>query len=233
MTSAGGGRGPGLELLATGRSANVYRVDESTVLRRYRDGTDVTAEADLMRHLGGAGFPVPAVFGARGTELLMERLTGPTLLERLVAGRMDGRHAVDLLVDLHHRLHSVPLPAGLPGADPGDAILHLDLHPANIIMSERGPVVIDWRDAAPGPADLDQAMSALVMASVALDPANPWAALAQAFLQGFCARIGEVPPALLDAAAARRLQDPGISPDDAAEILPALDLVRELWPAVP
>ena len=37
-----------------------------------------------------------------------------------------------------------------PWADGGDRIIHLDLHPLNVLMSRRGPVVIDWSNAAPG-----------------------------------------------------------------------------------
>jgi aminoglycoside phosphotransferase (APT) family kinase protein len=35
--------------------------------------------------------------------------------------------------------------------DGGDALVHLDLHPLNVIMHpERGPVVIDWANASRG-----------------------------------------------------------------------------------
>ena len=68
-------------------------------------------------------------------------------------------------MDLHDRLHA--LPARL-STDPADRILHLDLHPLNVMLTSRGPVVIDWRNATEGPADFDVAMTALIFAEVAV-----------------------------------------------------------------
>ena len=77
----------------------------------------------------------------------MERLHGPTLLQALAAGEItlvDGGH---LLAELHARLHAVPPP---PGHD--DVVVHLALHPANVILSERhGPALVDWANARTGP----------------------------------------------------------------------------------
>ena len=54
-----------------------------------------------------------------------------------------------MLADLHDRLHEIAGPDWLPGMpDGGDRLLHLDLHPLNVIMSPNGPVVIDWPNAA-------------------------------------------------------------------------------------
>ena len=39
--------------------------------------------------------------------------------------------------------------------DGGDRFLHLDLHPLNVIMSARGPIVIDWANASRGEALTD------------------------------------------------------------------------------
>ena len=33
----------------------------------------------------------------------------------------------------------------------GDRVLHIDLHPENVIISPAGPVVIDWSGASAGP----------------------------------------------------------------------------------
>jgi Ser/Thr protein kinase RdoA (MazF antagonist) len=58
--------------------------------------------------------------------------------ESLVAGLSpDGGRA--LLAGLHDRLHAL----AWPGAAPGEALLHLDLHPLNVILRGSGPVVID------------------------------------------------------------------------------------------
>lgn len=55
------------------------------MLRRYRERGEVTREAATMAHVAAHGFPVPAVFVATGTDLVMERLYGPVLLDALAA----------------------------------------------------------------------------------------------------------------------------------------------------
>ena len=48
-------------LLASGRDADVFALGEHTVLRRYRDGSDATREAELMRYVAAQNYPVPTV----------------------------------------------------------------------------------------------------------------------------------------------------------------------------
>jgi aminoglycoside phosphotransferase (APT) family kinase protein len=43
--------------------------------------------------------------------------------------------------------------------------VHLDLHPDNVILSRRGPVVIDWRNARRGDGAIDVATTWLIMAT--------------------------------------------------------------------
>ncbi|MFI0517473.1 phosphotransferase [Streptomyces sp. WSLK1-5] len=66
---------------------------------------------------------------------------------------------------LLHRLHSVPARVS---ADPANRILHLDLHPDNVMLTSGTPVVIDWRNTEEGPPGLDWGMSALILAQVAV-----------------------------------------------------------------
>lgn len=85
-----------LEIVGRGRAADVYALpgDGRWVLRRCRDGGDTTREAKLMTRLAEQGYPVPAVRRAEGPDLVMERLTGPTLLDAVVAGTYEpGRRA--------------------------------------------------------------------------------------------------------------------------------------------
>ena len=53
-------------LLGTGRTADVFDVGGGRVLRRYRDGTDATHEAEVMQWVRAQGVPVPEVFEADG-----------------------------------------------------------------------------------------------------------------------------------------------------------------------
>ena len=73
---------------------------------------------------------------------------------------------------------------GLYSAPEGDRLLHLDLHPFNVLVDESGQVsgVIDWANAAAGHPDLDRARSLAILnrdpAAVARRADPAWAALA-------------------------------------------------------
>lgn len=208
---------------ASGRDADVYLIEADRVLRRYRAGGDVTAEAAVMRYLADQGFPVPRVYAAQGPDLILERLTGPTLAEALFAGELTPTTAASVLAELHARLHS--LPARL-GTDPADRILHLDLHPLNVIMTPDGPVLIDWRNSAEGPSDLDTALSALILGQVAVDPDLGYAGPAAALLSAFLAVVEGDPLRMLDRAVRLRRDHHGQTPAEVGRLGHAVALVR-------
>lgn len=178
-----------MELIAGGRDADVFDAGPGRVLRRYRNPTqDTTREAAIMRHAARAGYPVPAVYEADGPDLVLERIEGPTLFEAMTRRPWKLRSYAGLLADLHTRLGRIPAPgdAHAPfGA--GDSLLHLDLHPGNVVMGGAGPVVIDWTNAARGPAAAGVADTWLVVASARPDATRLTAALA-ASAQGLFTR---------------------------------------------
>ncbi|MGA3148890.1 MAG: phosphotransferase, partial [Acidimicrobiales bacterium] len=104
-------RTPG-PLLASGRDADIYECGQGLVLRRSRAGRSMAAEARVMDWVRGHGYPVPAVeeISEDGTDLIMERIAGPSMVT--VLGRrpwtlgQQGRS----LADLHKRLHEIPVP---------------------------------------------------------------------------------------------------------------------------
>ena len=210
-------------LLTVGTTADIFLVDEDRVLRRYREQHDLSREVELMRHLGRHGFPVPEVYSADGLDLLMERLHGPTLLQALTAGEISLPAGGQMLAELHERLHAVPPP---PGS--GDVVVHLALHPANVILSERhGPVLIDWAAARTGPGDLDVAVTGVIIGEVAVDEDEPeYARAARALLAAFLAAADGDPVPHLDAAVRIRLADPSLVPGERALVEPAAALVR-------
>jgi Ser/Thr protein kinase RdoA (MazF antagonist) len=57
----------------------------------------------------------------------------------------------------------------VPGSRAGDEVLHLDLHPANVMLTSSGPVVIDGTNARAGPAGPIVAMAYLIMGSSEVD----------------------------------------------------------------
>jgi aminoglycoside phosphotransferase (APT) family kinase protein len=214
---------PGPAPLASGRDADVFALDAHRVLRRYRRGGDVGAEAAVMAYLGEQGFPVPRVYSAAGTDLVMERLDGGTMLRALVAGDIGVPDAARMLAGLLSRLHALPARRSV---DAGARILHLDLHPDNVMLTCRGPVVIDWRNATEGPPDLDLATSALIVAEVGVDEGAELAGIARAFLAELLACAEGDPVRLLDRAVARRRADPARTAVEVDRLPSAAALVR-------
>jgi len=207
---------------AAGREADVFAIGEGRVLRRYRTGGDVTREAEVMAYAGGLGYPVPRVFSAHGPDIVMERLDGPTMAQALFAGTLAVTEGATMLADLLRRLHQLPARSG------PDTIVHLDLHPENVLLTARGPVVIDWRNAREGPADLDTAFSALILAQVAIGSIeHPMGAGAGVLLDLFLQQAPGDPLRLLDDAVAMRREQPTMSADEVAALGAAAARVRQ------
>jgi RIO-like serine/threonine protein kinase len=104
-----------------------------------------------MRYLRQAGYPVPEVFDADGPDLVMARLEGPDMLADLAARPWRMARYAQVLAGRHDRLHQLAAPAGLfrPFGS-GDRVMHLNLHPGNVMLTADGPVVIDWSNASAG-----------------------------------------------------------------------------------
>jgi aminoglycoside phosphotransferase (APT) family kinase protein len=218
-------------LLGSGRSADVYALGTGRVLRRYRVPIDVAAEARLMRYLAASGYPVPEVYDAHGRDLVLERLDGRDMLTDL--GRrpwLIPRHA-RTLADLHDRLHQIAAPPGWPAAGlhgaaggTGTVVLHMDLHPGNVMLSSRGPVVIDWVGALAGPAGADVALAYLIMTTAEADLIPFWlrpviGVLRRAFCRRFTAAVRDSPWPHIAAAARVRMADINTRPSEAARLL--------------
>jgi aminoglycoside phosphotransferase (APT) family kinase protein len=160
-------------LVGAGRNADVYDVGGGRVLRRYRDGRDAAAvdrEAQVMAHARAHGVPVPEVFDVSGSDIVMERATGPTMLDVLARRPWTLRRQARLLARLHETVHQAPALPGLRalGGDEdlgSEVLLHRDLHPMNVILTSAGPVIIDWEGAGRGPAMYDVAWTWVIIAS--------------------------------------------------------------------
>lgn len=223
-------------LLATGTVADVFALDDRRVLRRDRNGRDASGEAEILRHVVAHGFPAPTVLHVDGPDLVAERLHGPTLLQAMTAGEVSLHDAAAILADLHRRLHAIPAPAGWsdprsqwPHVSGGPTVVHLDLHPANVILTEvYGPALIDWSSARTGPAELDVALTALIIGEVVVDAGGEYSSAARALLAAFLAAAGHEFLSALDDAAALRAQDPSLVAGE-RELVPAsAALVRDL-----
>jgi len=126
-------------------------------------------EAQSMNYLAGHGYPVPAVedISDDGCDLVMQRIDGRSMVQQLGRAPWSVHRQADTLARLHQQLHEIPVPDFLPSApvSEGSSILHLDLHPLNVIISSSGPVVIDWTSACVGNPDADVALAWLLMSA--------------------------------------------------------------------
>jgi tRNA A-37 threonylcarbamoyl transferase component Bud32 len=199
-----------MRLLAHGRDADVFDLGDGRVLRRFRYDGDVAAEAAVMIRLRESGFPVPEVYEAAGTDLVMERVPGPTLLTAVRNGDKGIAEAAAIMVDLHDRLRK-------------HQVLHLDLHPDNVLMGPDGPVLIDWTNSADGPPELDAAVSALILAQEAVS-GSELAGLAGELLKAFAPQLDVSTE--LDRAVQYRRANPTMSARELADLDRAADLVR-------
>ncbi|WP_377273123.1 phosphotransferase [Peterkaempfera sp. SMS 1(5)a] len=218
------------ELVGTGRTADVFALDDGRVLRRYRDGADGTGELAVMAHLAEHGYPVPAVWpGEAANELVMERLSGVTMRQALTDGTIAPERAGEMSAELLRRLHTVPARLS---ANPGDRVLHLDFHPENVMLTAEGPIVIDWATTAEGPPGLDSAMTALILAQAAVTmPAV--AAVARAVLTPLVRHLGSIDETHLAAARARRAANPTLSREEVDRLDDAMALIRSAGTSTP
>lgn len=191
-------------------------------------------EEAAMRAAGEAGLPVPDVL-ARGVwegrpAMLLSYLPGRTALDALVAapGEVERVGAVlgRALAHLHaHAVAPAPLsddPDGwielagprfastqerlraLPRRD--DALLHLDFHPANVLLAGDGGSVtgvVDWTGARAGDPRADVARAMVLLDAAPAPPGTfPFgreemqrAALVRSFRGGYESLAGPLPPA--------------------------------------
>jgi aminoglycoside phosphotransferase (APT) family kinase protein len=142
--------------------------------------------------------------------LIMERVDGPDLLTVLGSKPWRVWTIGTICGDQHARLHAAAAPPELASAresislhaasvlpqlpaqiaeaasrvlaaaPDGGALLHGDFHPGNILMSSRGPVVIDWGNATRGDPHADVARTLLLVGGGALPPGTPLAVRAAA-----------------------------------------------------
>lgn len=179
------------------------------------------AAAGSVGNLVPATYGVAELMGRPG--LIMERVEGRDLLAMVERRPWLVVKVGRILGELHARLHEVAAPEGLPslmdraaaaqGASQvptdvrafalavleslpdGDRLCHFDFHPANVIVSARGPVVIDWPNASRGDPTADVARTLLLVRVGKLPPgASPFLRLLAAagrrlltsgYLQGY------------------------------------------------
>ena len=109
-------------------------------------------------------------------------------------------------------------------------LLHRDLHPQNVILTQRGPVIIDWEGAVRGPAVADVGMTWVIIGFSDI-PGPRWRAVAArgvqaALTRSFLRAAGPLDDAWRLTVIQRRLTDPNVLPSEAARL-------RKLLPEEP
>jgi tRNA A-37 threonylcarbamoyl transferase component Bud32 len=211
-------------LLASGRDGDIFEFGPGLVLRKTRDGRSIEHEARVMEYAAEHGYPVPAVEAVRagGSEIVMERVDGPMMMDTMAKQPWTLLRYTSLLADLHDELHEIAAPDWVPKLpDHGDRLVHLDLHPMNVMLSERGPVVIDWSNASAGDA-LSDTTATYVLLTCPQMPAPRLVQLVakpvRAYLAGVFARRYKGPAfdARLAVMAAMKALDPNMEPTEVA-----------------
>ena len=197
-------------LIAAGRASEVFDIGDGRVLRRFKRGGHPQREALVMRHARLHGYPVPEVLEITADGLVLEKVEGSTMWE--VAGRQPStvRAHAALLAQLHEDLHKIDAPDGLPTVGDGERVLHLDLHPANVILLPSGPVVVDWTNARCGAPAFDVAVTWVIGAT-----SSGLGRLGSSFLRRFLSHFDRAELLhVLRAAAERRLIDENVRDDE-------------------
>jgi len=211
-------------LLASGRDGDIFEFGPGLVLRRAKGGRVIEGETRVIAYVREYGYPAPEIHEVRagGTEIVMERIDGPMMMDVMMHKPwLIPRYSREL-ADLHDRLHVIPAPQWLRDVG-GDRLVHLDLHPMNVMITASGPVVIDWSNAARGEPLLDVALTYILLTC----PRAPGSDLLNAALQpvrrlladAFAKRYrGPELDRQLVAGAAVKVLDRNMSPDEVAAI---------------
>ena len=197
-------------LYQTGRTPGIHRrVDKSSERQRaksepaWSDGDVVlrvgerVADEVLAASAAAGHLPVPRVLDRLDLDgvcaILLERVPGRTAGALALESPARAAAAGSACARLHDALAEVASPPGLrdaPGADGSERrLLHLDLHPFNVLVDDGGEPtgVIDWANAAAGDPELDRARTWSILtldpAALAYDGDPGWVALTDHWLR--------------------------------------------------
>jgi Ser/Thr protein kinase RdoA (MazF antagonist) len=200
-----------LQRIDEGRTAEIFAWDEGRVLKLYRAEFPrewADWEAKTTRAISEAGVPAPQIFevldveGRRG--IIMERVTGPSLIADLIANLFNVVKHARMLAELHAQMHECTVPdlpsqqeslrqriqeakvspatqtAALQRLDrlpEGTTLCHGDFHPGNVVLTAYGPRILDWPTAAHGHPLGDVARTSLILRLLEPSPemSIPWA----------------------------------------------------------
>jgi len=122
-----------------------------------------------MTYLHEQGYGVPAVeeLSSDETGLVMQRIEGLSMVEAIERAPWTVRRHARTLAELHRSLHEIEAPSFLTSSPVGrgDRIVHMDLHPLNVLVGPKGAVVIDWANARAGDPNVDVGIAWVLMSA--------------------------------------------------------------------
>lgn len=163
-------------------------------------GLPVPAVAEVVERAGRVG-------------IVFERADGATMLRHVIRRPWTARRFGQLLGQLHRDVHERAAPELMPAKErlrrsiegvadlpsqtrarvlevlqelpDGDRICHGDFHPDNVLLTARGPVIIDWIDASRGDPLADVARTLVLMRVGAIPARAPARWMINAVRGGF------------------------------------------------
>jgi aminoglycoside phosphotransferase (APT) family kinase protein len=215
-----------VEPAAGGASASAWKVraDGDQYVLRLSDSAEMTAaRLSAMAAARGAGLPVPDLVRRASTGrdevLLLSWLPGVPLADVLVQSPETARDLGHAMGALQRRLHEVTAPMdvpavitdadhpfaagrGIPGLPEGDALLHLDFHPLNLLVDPASLAIsgiVDWDNARRGHPLLDLARTSSILtvepslASLPAELRNGLVPFREAWAEGYGAEARRIP----------------------------------------
>jgi uncharacterized protein (TIGR02172 family) len=152
--------------------------------------------------------------------IIFERVEGRSMLEEMGANPNEASRYADILAELHTTIHSHEIP-DLPSLrdkieriirqaktfsdeertralhvlnqrNDGTSLCHFDFHPMNIVMSPRGPVILDWMTACQGDPHADIARTLLMSQGFLFAIPPDWHAALRSFIDRYLTRYREI-----------------------------------------
>jgi aminoglycoside phosphotransferase (APT) family kinase protein len=134
--------------------------------------------------------------------IISERIIGTSLMQELQRHPQNVAGIARQLADLHVMINQTPAPIGLPGQfdqiiykihrtdalsdhekeqiiahlkalPEGNCLCHGDFHPDNVLITEKGPVIIDWLTGTSGSAAGDFFRTVMIMTTSAMPAGIP------------------------------------------------------------
>ncbi len=177
-----------LKLFNQGIPRSTVEIEASAARKVHASGLPVPAVGELVEMSGRFGLEYEQVQGVSMLQAIMQRPWKFVAYARRLAELQAEMHKVRLpgMPSQKDRLEWKIRRAGILPEDVRQAALlaleklpeqdwlcHGDFHPGNILLSERGPIIIDWLDGSHGSPLMDVARSSLLFGGGPLPSGTP------------------------------------------------------------